>query len=328
MSQDFPPPRASSLSPLYYEALVRRELAVDLGVAGDVTTDALVPADRRAVARIVARRAGRVCGLPCALFAFEALAARGETPRPASPGGGRRVAAPPPRGASPVDGGGNGLPGPLRFAVGHGDGADVRAGAVIATVEGPARVLLSAERTALNLLAHLSGVATATRDLVERAARGGPARVVCTRKTTPGLRALEKYAVRVGGAANHRFGLHDAVLVKDNHRLMAGGVGPAVARARAAAGHLVRVEVEVDTLEQLEEALDAGADAVLLDNFSIADLKQAAVLARGRAVTEASGGVTPETVSRVAATGVDVVSVGWITHSAPALDMGLDFAAP
>ena len=278
-------------APLHYEALVRRELAADLGAAGDITTDAVVPAHRRAAARIAVRRAGRVCGLRCALFAFEAL-------------------------------------GPVRHAVEHDDGADVAAGAVLATVEGPARDLLAAERTALNLLGHLSGIATATRDLVERAARGGPARIVCTRKTTPGLRALEKYAVRVGGAANHRFGLHDAMLVKDNHRLIAGGVAPAVARARAAAGHLVRVEVEVDDLAQLREALDAGADAVLLDNFTIADLKKAAAMARGRALTEASGGVTPETVAAVAATGVDLISVGWITHGAPALDVGLDFAAP
>ena len=285
------PSRVAPLLPLHYEALVRRELAVDLGPAGDITTDAIVPAHRRAAARVVVRRAGRVCGLRCALFAFEAL-------------------------------------GPVRHAVEHDDGADVAAGAVLATVEGPARILLSAERTALNLLGHLSGIATATRDLVERAARGGPARIVCTRKTTPGLRALEKYAVRVGGAANHRFGLHDAVLVKDNHRLIAGGVAPAVARARAAAGHLVRVEVEVDDLEQLEEALDAGADAVLLDNFPVADLERAAAMARGRAVTEASGGITPETVAEFAATGVDLISVGWITHSAPALDVGLDFAAP
>ena len=291
MTQDAPRSRVAPLAPSYYEALVRRELAVDLGSAGDVTTDAIVPAHRRAAARIAVRRAGRVCGLRCALFAFETL-------------------------------------GPVRHAVEHDDGADVPAGAVLATVEGPARVLLSAERTALNLLAHLSGIATATRDAVEAATRGGPARIVCTRKTTPGLRALEKYAVRVGGAANHRFGLHDAVLVKDNHRLIAGGVGPAVARARAAAGHLVRVEVEVDDLAQLDEALAAGADAVLLDNFSIVDLKKAAAMARGRAVTEASGGVTPETVAAVAATGVDLISVGWITHSAPALDVGLDFAVP
>ena len=284
------PPRIAPLLPPHYEALVRRELAADLGAAGDITTDAIVPAHRRASAEIAVRQAGRVCGLPSALFAFEAL-------------------------------------GPVRHAVAHKDGADVPAGAVLATVEGPARVLLTAERTAMNLLAHLSGIATATRDMVEAAARAGSARIVCTRKTTPGLRALEKYAVRVGGAANHRFGLHDAVLVKDNHRLIAGGVAPAVARVRAAAGHLVRVEVEVDTLEQLNEALDAGADAVLLDNFSIADMKRAAELARGRAVTEASGGIDPASIAEVAATGVDLISVGWITHSAPALDVGLDFAA-
>ena len=287
MMPDSPRPGVPPPAPLQYEALVRRELAADLGAAGDVTTDAIVPPGRRAAARVVVRRAGRVCGLPCALFAFELL-------------------------------------GPVSCAVEHDDGEDVPAGTVLATVEGPARVLLAAERTALNLLAHLSGVATAARDTVALAARGGPARVVCTRKTTPGLRALEKYAVRVGGASSHRFGLCDAVLVKDNHRLMAGGVAPAVARARAAAGHLVRVEVEVDTLEQLDEALDAGADAVLLDNFSLADLRQAAATARGRATTEASGGITPETVGAVAATGVDLISVGWITHSAPALDMGFD----
>ena len=287
MSQDSPRLGVPPLPPLQYEALVRRELAADLGSAGDVTTDAIVPPDRRAAAQIAARRAGRVCGLRCALFAFDLL-------------------------------------GPVSHAVEHDDGTDVPAGAVLATVEGPARALLSAERTALNLLAHLSGVATAARDMVDLAARAGSARVVCTRKTTPGLRALEKYAVRVGGASNHRFGLSDAVLVKDNHRLIAGGVAPAVARARTA-GHLVRVEVEVDTLEQLDEALDAGADAVLLDNFSIADLRQAAATARGRATTEASGGITPETVAAVAATGVDLISVGWITHSAPALDVGLDF---
>ena len=294
MNPGTPPPRVAPLLPLHYEALVRRELAADLGTAGDITTDAIVPPHRRASAQIAVRQAGRVCGLRCALFAFEVL--------------------------------GEGA-GSVRHAVEHDDGADVRAGAVLATVEGPARILLAAERTALNLLAHLSGIATATRDVVAAAAQGGPARVVCTRKTTPGLRALEKYAARVGGAANHRFGLHDAVLVKDNHRLVAGGVGPAVARARAAAGHLVRVEVEVDDLEQLREALDAGADAVLLDNLPIADLKRAVAMARGRAVTEASGGVTPETVAEVAATGVDLISVGWITHSAPALDVGLDFDA-
>ena len=190
-------------------------------------------------------------------------------------------------------------------------------------IRGPARALLSAERTALNLLGRLAGIATVTRDLVSAVA-GHRARVVCTRKTTPGLRALEKYAVRAGGGANHRFGLDDAVLIKDNHRLVAGGVRPAIERVRGAVGHLVKVEVEVDTLAELEEALTAGADAVLLDNMSLADLERAVGLARGRAVTEASGGITPETAPAVAATGVDLLSVGWLTHSAPALDVALD----
>jgi nicotinate-nucleotide pyrophosphorylase (carboxylating) len=191
-------------------------------------------------------------------------------------------------------------------------------------LQGAARVLLSGERTALNLLGHLSGIATLTRAVVETVAEVSQARVVCTRKTTPGLRALEKYAVRVGGASNHRFGLHDAVLVKDNHRAIAGGVRPAVEAARATLGHLVTLEVEVDTIEQLDEALGVGADVVLLDNMPVADLARAVAMARGRAITEASGGITPETIREVAATGVDVISIGWITHSAPALDMGLD----
>ena len=214
----------------------------------------------------------------------------------------------------------------MRHRIDHGDGADVDAGTVLAVLEGPARAVLSAERTALNLLGHLSGIATATRDLVRVIRDAGHARVVCTRKTTPGLRALEKYAVRVGGGFNHRFGLHDAVLIKDNHRVIAGGVGPAVAAVREALGHLVTLEVEVDTLAQLEEALEAGVDAVLLDNMSTQDLEQASQRAGGRLTTEASGGITPETIREVAATGVDVISVGWLTHSAPALDVGLDLS--
>jgi nicotinate-nucleotide pyrophosphorylase (carboxylating) len=162
--------------------------------------------------------------------------------------------------------------------------------------------------------------------VVDTVAEVGQARVVCTRKTTPGLRILEKYAVRVGGASNHRFGLHDAVLIKDNHREIAGGVRPAVEAARATLGHLVVLEVEVDTLEQLDEALAAGADVVLLDNMSVADLTRAVGMARGRATTEASGGITPETIREVAATGIDVISIGWITHSAPALDVALDLS--
>ena len=273
-----------------YEGLVRRELEADLGSAGDITTDAIVGGDAQATARVVVRRAGRVCGLECAIFAFQQL-------------------------------------GGVRHRVAHPDGADVEAGTVLAELEGPARALLSAERTALNLLGHLSGVASVTRELVRVAASAGHARVVCTRKTTPGLRMLEKYAVRVGGGSNHRFGLYDAVLIKDNHRVIAGGVRAAVAAARLALGHRVTLWVEVDTLEQLEAALEAGADAVLLDNMSIPDLERAVACAGGRVTTEASGGITPETIRAVAATGVDVISVGWITHSAPALDVGLDFSS-
>jgi nicotinate-nucleotide pyrophosphorylase (carboxylating) len=199
----------------------------------------------------------------------------------------------------------------------------VAAGATLAELAGPARALLTGERVALNFLGRLSGVATATRGLVDAVA-GSAARVVCTRKTTPGLRALEKHAVRAGGGANHRFGLDDAVLIKDNHLVIAGGVAEAVRRARAAVGHLVKVEVEVDGLEQLAEALACGVDAVLLDNMSLEELAEAVRMARGRALTEASGGIRPETAAAVAATGVDLLSVGWITHSSPALDVALD----
>ena len=279
------------LAAVHYEELVRRELTVDLGSAGDVTTDAIVADDLEARAQIVARQDGRVCGLACALFAFETL-------------------------------------GPVRYRMKQVDGNDVAPGTVLVDLEAPARVLLSAERTALNFLAHLSGIATVTRDLVHTVSRVSSTRVACTRKTTPGLRAVEKYAVRVGGASNHRFGLHDAILIKDNHRFIAGGVGAAIARARALQRHLVRLEVEVDSLDELQEALDAGADVVLLDNMSIPDLKRAVVMACDRAVTEASGGITADTIAEVAATGVDVISVGWITHSAPALDVGLDIVVP
>ena len=275
------------LWPLLWEEAVRRALAEDLGRAGDLTTDAIVPPDLVAEARLVARAAGRIAGLAPALAAFRLLDPAVES----------EVALP--------------------------DGSDADAGATIATVRGPARAILAAERTALNFLGHLSGIATATRDLVAAVA-GHRARIVCTRKTTPGLRALEKHAVRAGGGANHRFGLDDAVLIKDNHVALAGGVAPAIERARAAAGHLVKIEVEVDTLDQLDEALAAGADAVLLDNMPLDVLRQAVERARGRAITEASGGITAETAAAVAATGVDLISAGWLTHSAPALDVALE----
>jgi nicotinate-nucleotide pyrophosphorylase (carboxylating) len=273
--------------PFQYEPLLRRALAEDLGRAGDLTTLAVVPAGARATARLLARRDGTLAGLEVALAAFRLL----------EPG--------------------------IEIHAGCRDGEAVKAGATLAELSGPARPLLSAERVALNLLGRLSGIATATRGLVDAVA-GTAARVTCTRKTTPGLRALEKYAVRCGGGANHRFGLDDAILIKDNHRVVAGGITAAVERARAAAGHLVKVEVEVDSLEQLEEALRCPIDAVLLDNFAPPELRRAVDRIGGRVISEASGGIDPRTARAVAEAGVDVLSVGWITHSAPALDVALD----
>jgi nicotinate-nucleotide pyrophosphorylase (carboxylating) len=278
------------LLPLLYEDLVRRALLEDLGRAGDLTTDAIVPASHRGRAVVAAREAGRVAGLEPALHAFRVLdpASRVEVLRP--------------------------------------DGRDVAPGDAIARVEAAARVLLAGERTALNLLGHLSGIATLTRDVVARL-DGLSTRVVATRKTTPGLRALEKHAVRVGGGGSHRYGLDDAVLVKDNHVALAGGIGEAVRRVRESVGHMVKVEVEVDTLAQLDEALALGVDAVLLDNMDLDTLREAVRRARGKALTEASGGIRPENVRAVAETGVDLVSLGWLTHSAPSLDVALDIEA-
>ncbi len=278
------------LYPLLYEGVVRAALAEDLGRAGDLTTDAVVPVGLQATAALVARKAGRLAGLDVALAAFRLLDPALEC-RPEAV-----------------------------------DGQDVAADTVLATVHGAARPILSAERTALNLLGRMCGVATATRDLVALVAPHG-ARVVCTRKTTPGLRALEKYAVRAGGGANHRFGLDDAVLLKDNHLALAGDLRTAFERARHHAGHLVKIEVEVDSLEQLDEALALGADVVLLDNMQPAQLAEAVRRARGRALTEASGGIRSDTAAAIAATGVDLLSVGWLTHSAPALDVALDIDA-
>ena len=272
---------------LIYETTVRGALLEDLGLAGDLTSDSVVAASDRARARFVARRPGRVAGLEVALSAFTFLESSitVETTRP--------------------------------------DGADVPQGATLALVEGPARPLLAAERTALNFVCRLSGIATATRDIVA-AISDYRARITCTRKTTPGLRALEKYAVRVGGGVNHRFGLDDAVLIKDNHLAVAGGIEPAVARVRARLGHMVKIEVEVDTLEQLAELLPLGVDAVLLDNMAPDTLRRAVRLVDGRMITEASGGITPENVLDVAAAGVDMISLGWLTHSVKSLDIALD----
>jgi nicotinate-nucleotide pyrophosphorylase (carboxylating) len=278
------------LYPLQYEGLVREALREDLGRAGDLTTDAIVPADRRARGVIVFRHEGRVAGLDVALAAFRELDSSAR----------------------------------IRILVPEGN--DVAAGEAVAAVDSLARALLSAERVALNLLGRLSGIATATREIV-RSLEGTHARVVCTRKTTPGLRALEKYAVRVGGGGNHRFGLDDAVLVKDNHRALAGGVSAAVARVRAHVGHMVKIEVEVDTLDELREALDLNVDVVLLDNMTLPMLREAVTLARGRAVLEASGGITPESARAVAETGVDMISLGWLTHSVGNQDVALDVQA-
>jgi nicotinate-nucleotide pyrophosphorylase (carboxylating) len=211
----------------------------------------------------------------------------------------------------------------IRFAPAISDGSRVEPGAVVARLSGPARGILATERVALNFLCHLSGVASETRRYADAIAHTR-ARITCTRKTTPGLRAFEKYAVRCGGGSNHRFGLDDAVLIKDNHIAVTGGVAAAIERAKAFVGHLVKIEVEVDDLDQLKEALRAGADAILLDNMPPAMLAEAVGIAAGAAVLEASGGITLQTVAAVAETGVDFISSGAITHSAPALDLGLD----
>ncbi|MDG4889904.1 MULTISPECIES: carboxylating nicotinate-nucleotide diphosphorylase [unclassified Mesorhizobium] len=282
----------TSLPPLTgiaIEPIVRSALLEDLGKAGDLTSDAIVPLDHKSTFAFRTRQSGVLAGLDLVAYAFLLV-------------------------DQSID---------MRFA--RCDGSKVMAGETIATVSGPARGMLAAERTALNFLCHLSGIATATAEIVE-AVRGQKAKIVCTRKTTPGLRALEKYAVRAGGGANHRFGLDDAMLIKDNHIATVGDVRTAIERARATAGHMVKIEVEVDTLEQLDIALATGVDAVLLDNMSVEQLTQAVAMVGGRAITEASGGVTVQTAPAIAATGVDLISVGWITHSAPVLDIGLDVA--
>ena len=272
------------------EPLVRGALLEDLGRAGDLTTDLIVPVEVSARAALVARESGVVAGLDLAKLAFELIDPE------------------------------------IAVEIAANDGSVVAPGAVIARISGPARGILTAERTALNFLGHLSGIASVTASIVA-AVHGTKAKIVCTRKTTPGLRAVEKYAVRAGGGANHRFGLDDALLIKDNHVAIAGGVVPALRRARAGVGHLVKIEVEVDTLDQLREALGEGADAVLLDNMSLEMLAEAVAIVDGRAITEASGRVTPKSASSIAATGVDLISIGWLTHSAPVLDIGLDFEA-
>ena len=273
------------LPTIMIEPSVRAALLEDLGRAGDMTTDSIVPADARTTCALVARQAGVVAGLDFAVWAFRLIDPR------------------------------------IEILVSLPDGSRLKSGDLIATVTGPARGILTAERVALNFLSHLSGVASATRGIAD-AIEGTKAQVCCTRKTMPGLRAAQKYAIRVGGGSNHRFGLDDAVLIKDNHVAIAGGVKPAVERARAGVGHLVKIELEVDTLEQLREAMQLRVDAVLLDNMGPDMLREAVSIVAGRAITEASGRIRPETAPAIAASGVDLLSAGWLTHSAQVLDIG------
>ena len=276
------------LPDLMLEPLVRNALLEDLGRAGDVTANAVIPAHHKWRGALVARQPGIVAGLDLARLAFRLLDPAGCFRR-------RRLQ----------------------------DGAAVKLGGTIARVHGPARAILAAERTALNFLCHLSGIATATHVLVE-AVKPHKARICCTRKTTPGLRDIEKYAVRAGGGSNHRFGLDDAILIKDNHIASAGGIHAAVRHAREAVGHLVKIELEVDTLDQLGEAIGLPIDAIMFDNMEPAMIKKAVDMVAGRFTVEASGRITAANVPAIAATGVDIISVGWITHSAPILDIGLD----
>jgi len=274
------------------EPVVRLALAEDLGRAGDMTAMACIPEDARMKAAFAARKPGVLAGIDCVRLAVLAMDPKAS-----------------------ID---------LRLR----DGDAFEAGAVLAVVEADARAFLSAERTALNLVGRLSGVATLTRTYVQAVA-GTKARIADTRKTTPGLRALEKHAVACGGGINHRFGLDDAILIKDNHVAVCGGVAEAVRRAKAFAPHLMKVEVEVDGLDQLDAVLaliDEGAapDVIMLDNFSLDDLRAAVARVAGRIVLEASGGIDLTTVRGIAETGVDVISVGALTHSAPVLDIGLD----
>jgi nicotinate-nucleotide pyrophosphorylase (carboxylating) len=278
------------LSPLEIDEAVRRALAEDLGRAGDVSSIATIPEDTKARVVVVARKAGTIAGLPLVAACFEKL--------------------------SPT----------IKIKAQARDGDTVKAGTALMTLSGDARAILAAERTALNFLGHLSGIATATSAYVRKIGKA-KTRICCTRKTTPGLRALEKYAVRCGGGLNHRFGLDDAMLIKDNHIAVAGSIRAVLQRAKAKAGHLVKIEIEVDSLKQLEEVLASGlADVVMLDNFSIATMKKAVKLVAGRLVIEASGGITLDNIAAIAATGVDYASSGALTHSAPNLDVALDIA--
>ena len=279
-----------ALDEVLLRPLVEAALTEDLGRRGDVTSQATIPADMQAKLEIKARQAGVICGMDLARLSFAMVDSQ------------------------------------IEFVAQVADGEWVDAGTVLASVRGNARHLLTAERTALNFMTHLSGIATDTRKIVDSVAEY-PAQITCTRKTIPGLRIVQKYAVRCGGGRNHRLGLDDAILIKDNHIAIAGDIKTAIEQAQNFAGHLIPIEVEVDTLEQLAQALDAGVSLVLLDNMSPEILAQAVTMCKGRARTEASGGITPETVQAAAKTGVDFIAMGYLTHSTTALDIGLDFSA-
>ena len=279
-----------ALDEVLLRPLVEAALTEDLGRRGDVTSQATIPADLQAKLEIKARQAGVICGMDLARLSFAMIDAQ------------------------------------IEFIAQVYDGETVEAGTVLASVSGNARHLLTAERTALNFMTHLSGIATDTKKIVDSVA-DYPAQITCTRKTIPGLRIVQKYAVRCGGGRNHRLGLDDAILIKDNHIAIAGDITTAIEQAQEFAGHLIPIEVEVDTLAQLELALDAGANLVLLDNMPPKLLRQAVILCQGRAKTEASGGITPDTVQAAAQTGVDFIAMGYLTHSTTALDIGLDFSA-
>ena len=279
-----------ALAEVSLKPLVEAALTEDLGRRGDVTSQATIPADMQAQLQIKARQAGVICCMDLARLSFALIDEQ------------------------------------IEFIAKVNDGATVEAGTVLATVRGNARNLLTAERTALNFMTHLSGIATDTKKIVDSVAEY-PTQITCTRKTIPGLRIIQKYAVRCGGGRNHRLGLDDAILIKDNHIAIAGNIKTAIQQAQNFAGHLIPIEVEVDTLGQLEQALEAGVNLVLLDNMAPEVLSKAVAMCKGRAKTEASGGITPETVQAVAETGVDFIAMGYLTHSTTALDIGLDFSA-
>lgn len=278
-----------SLPDIMLEPLVRAGLLEDLGRGGDLTTNALIGPQERVRVAVRSRQAGVLAGLDLMRLSFHLI--------------------------DPA----------VQFERLMQEGATVAPQDVVAIAEGPASSILTGERVGLNFLSHLSGIASATAAMV-RSVQGSGAQICCTRKTLPGMRALQKYAVKAGGGASHRMGLDDAILIKDNHIALAGSVARAVAKARAYAGHMVKIEVEVDTVEQLQDLMQAErVDAVLLDNMSLQDLKTCVSMVQGAMVVEASGGITPQTAPSIAQTGVDLLSVGWLTHSVTALDFGLDF---